>query len=332
MQSGIERVAEKARSDTNLRFTSLAHHITEEQLLKELKSIPKSSAVGTDKMSVEDAIKEIPIWGKEVITQVHKRSYKPDSVRRVYIPKPGTQEKRPLGVPTVKDRCLQKATSRILEAIWEADFLDTSFGGRPGKSAHQAVLALRADIRNKPVNYVLEVDLRNFFGSLDHTWMMKFVEHRVGDPRILSLIKKWLKAGVVDGNELTYPGEGTPQGGSISVILSNIYMHYVLDIWFERVVRKYLKGHATCIRFIDDFVITFQYQDDAKKVLEVLPKRMEKFGLKIHPEKTRLLRFGSYAKVKWKQEGKRKETFTFLGFCFFMTKTKAGVTTVVSLR
>ena len=242
----------------------------------------------------------------------------------MYIPKPGKTEKRPLGIPCVADRALQRSVYQVLSALYEQDFLPCSFRGRPGIGAHHALATLNEVIAGKPVSYVLEADLNNFFGSLDHRWLLRFVEHRVGDPRILSLIRRWLKAGVLDDGELMPNEEGTPQGGSISVLLSNLYLHHVLDLWFERVVKPRLRGAAYLIRYIDDFVICFQYREDAERVSEVLRKRLGKFALTLEPGKTKLIEFGRFAERDARARGQRPATLYFLGLTHYCTRNRKG--------
>jgi len=195
----------------------------------------------------------------------------------VWIPKPGKAAKRPLGVPGVTDRALQRCTAEVLGAIYEQDFLPCSFGGRPGRGAHHALATLNEIIAGKRVSWVLEADLKNFFGSLDHQWMMRFVEHRVGDPRILSLIRRWLKVGVLEAGQIHESTEGTPQGGSISVLLSNLYLHYVLDLWFSKAIKPKLRGEAYLVRYIDDFVVCFEHRQDAEQFQGMLSQRLSKF-------------------------------------------------------
>jgi group II intron reverse transcriptase/maturase len=243
----------------------------------------------------------------------------------VYIPKPGKQEKRPLGVPCVSDRALQRSTAEVLSAIYEQDFLPCSFGGRPGLGAHQALATLNEVIAGSKVGWVLEADLKNFFGSLDQGWLLRFVEHRVGDPRLISLIRRWLKAGILEDGEIHPNEEGTPQGGSISVLLSNVYLHYVLDLWFERVVKSRLRGEAYLVRYIDDFVVCFQYREDALRVQEALRKRLGKYGLTLEPSKTKLVEFGRFAQRHAPKRGrKRPETIYFLGFTLYCTRNRKG--------
>lgn len=325
MPTGLERITAKARSEPKLRFTSLAHHVTKEQIWKNLCQIPADSAPGCDRQTVAGAKEEFELWVEPMVRSMHRRSYHPPPIRRVYIPKPGKQEKRPLGVPTVADRALQRSVVQVLSAIYEQDFLPCSFGGRTGLSAHHALSTLNEIIAGRKVSWVLEADLKNFFGSLDHGWLLRFVEHRVGDPRILSLIRRWLKAGVLEDGELQESVEGTPQGGSISVLLSNLYLHYVLDLWFERVVKPHLTGEAYLVRYIDDFVLCFQNRLDAERVQDVLQKRLKKFGLTWEPSKTRLVEFGRFAQRQAQKRGrKRPETIYFLGFTLYCTRNRQG--------
>ena len=302
MATGLERIAAKAREEPKLRFTSLAHHITGERVWANLQKIPNHSAPGVDGQTVTEAKEDFAVWIEPMLEAVHRQGYPAPPIRRVYIPKPGKQEKRPLGVPCVSDRALQRSTAEVLSAIYEQDFLSCSFGGRPGLGAHQALATLNEVIAGGKVGWVLEADLKNFFGSLDHGWLLRFVEHRVGDPRLISLIRRWLKAGILEDGEIHPNEEGTPQGGSISVMLSNVYLHYVLDLWFERVVKSRLRGEAYLVRYIDDFVVCFQYREDALRVQEALRKRLGKFGLTLEPSKTKLVEFGRFAHRHAQQE------------------------------
>jgi RNA-directed DNA polymerase len=325
METGLERIAAKARKEPRLRFTSLAHHITRQRVWESLCQIPINSAPGVDGQTVSEAKAEFDTWIVPMLEGVHRKGYQAPAIRRVYILKPGKQEKRPLGVPCVADRALQRTTAQVLSAIYEQDFVSCSFGGRPGLSAHNALATLNEVIAGGKVGWVLEADLKNFFGSLDHQWMLRFVEHRVGDPRVISLIRRWLKAGILEDGELHTNEEGTPQGGSISVLLSNLYLHYVLDLWFDRVVKARLQGEAYMIRYIDDFVVCFQYRADALRVQEALGKRLEKFGLALQPSKTKLVEFGRFAQRDAPKRGrKRPETIDFLGFTLYCTRNLKG--------
>jgi len=225
MTTGLERITAKARQERKLQFTSLAHHITSELVWDSLCDIPNGSAPGCDGQTVSEAKESFQQWVPEMLRAIHDRGYQPPPIRRVYIPKPGKTEKRPLGIPCVADRALQRSVARVVAAIYEQDFLACSFGGRPGLSAHHALATLSEVIAGTSVSYVLEADLKNFFGSLDHGWLLRFLECRVGDPRIVSLIRRWLKAGILEEGKLTLNEAGAPQGGSVSVLLSNLYLH-----------------------------------------------------------------------------------------------------------
>jgi group II intron reverse transcriptase/maturase len=323
MTTGLERIAAKARCEPKLRFTSLAHNITKERVWENLCQIPTKSAAGVDGQTVTEAKESFEEWVAAMLQSIHRKGYRAPDIRRVYIPKPGKQEMRPLGVPTVADRALQRSTSQVLSAIYEQDFLPCSFGGRPGRGAHQALATLHERIAGGKIEWVLEADLKNFFGSLSHEWMLRFVEHRVGDQRLISLIRRWLKAGVLENGEIHSSEEGTPQGGSISVLLSNVYLHYVLDLWFERVVKPRLRGEACMVRYIDDFVLCFQYRADALRAQEALGKRLRKFSLTLEPTKTKLVEFGRFAHRHASKRGrKRPETIYFLGFTLYCTRNR----------
>lgn len=325
MPTGLGRIAVKAREEPKLRFTSLAHHVTAELIWRNLCQIPNKSAAGCDGKTVAEAKEEFEEWVEPMLQSMHRKGYRPPPIRRVYIPKPGKKEKRPLGVPCVTDRALQRSVAQVLSGIYEQDFASSSFGGRPELGAHHALATLNEVIAGRKVSWVLEADLKNFFGSLDHGWLLRFVEHRVGDPRIISLIRRWLRAGVLEDGTLHPNEEGTPQGGSISVLLSNVYLHYVLDLWFEHVVKPRLSGEAYLVRYIDDFVICFQYRADALRVQTVLRKRLERFRLALEPNKTKLVEFGRFAQRDASKRGrKRPETIYFLGFTLYCTRNRSG--------
>jgi len=324
MITGLEGVAAKARKETKLVFTSLAHHVSRDLIKESLEHTPLDSAVGIDGIDVGTARKTFDQWIEEMEASIHRQSYHAPAVRRVWIPKPGKEEKRPIGVPCVADRALQRSVATVLNAIYEEDFLNCSFGGRPGRGQHNALVTINEIIVGKEVNWVFEADLKNFFGSLDHGWLLRFVEHRVGDPRILSLIRKWLKAGVMEGGVYEDSEVGTPQGGSISVLLSNLYLHYVLDLWFEKAIKPRLVGECYLIRYIDDFIVCFQHKKDAERFVDVLEKRLAKFSLTLEPRKTRLIEFGKFAERNAKEKGKRPETLYFLGFTHYCTTSRKG--------
>jgi len=260
-----------------------------------------------------------------MLQSVHRKAYRAPMIRRVYIPKPGRKQMRPLGVPCVSDRALQRSTAQVLSAIYEQDFLPCSFGGCTGLSAHHALATINEIIAGRKVEWVLEADLKDFFGSLDHGWLLRFVEHRVGDPRLIKLIRRWLKAGVMEDGVAHQNEEGTPQGGPISVLLSNLYLHYVLDLWFDRVAKPRLRGEAYLVRYLDDFLICFQYRSDAVKLQAALRKRLGKFGLQLEPTKAKLVEFGRFAQRQATRQGrKRPETIYFLGFTIYCTRNQKG--------
>lgn len=324
MQTGLERIAAKARSDKRQRFTSLAHHITPSLLWESLNEIPYDTSAGIDKVSLEQAKNTFPRWSNEMIRAIHQGGYRPPAARRVYIPKPGKTQKRPLNVPTVIDRVLQRSVSKILTSIFEADFMKSSFGGRPKLSAHHAIATIRQAVVQHNVNWIYEADLKNFFGSLNHGWVEQFIDLRVADPRITKLIKRWLRAGHIEDGNLIPAEMGAAQGGPISVLISNVYLHYVLDLWVEKVVKPRLKGEVYYVRYLDDFALGFQHESDAKRFQQVLVKRLEKFSLELEPSKTRLIAFGRFARWMARKSGQPMQTFYFLGFTFFNSRTRKG--------
>ena len=324
MATGLERIAEKARSEEKLVFTSLTHHISKELLWENLCRIRASSAVGVDGQSVEAAKESFENWVGEMLTSVHRKGYKAPPVRRVFIPKPGRAEKRPIGVPCVADRALQRSTAEVLSSIYEQDFLPCSFGGRPRLGAHHALSTFNEIVGGKKISWVLECDIKNFFGSMDPQWILRFIEHRVQDPRIVNLIRRWLRAGVLEDGTVEFDDRGVPQGGPISVLLSNVYLHYVLDLWFSKVVKGRLRGEAYLVRYLDDFVVCFQYRSDAENVYRSLGNRLGKFGLELQPSKTKLVEFGRFAARDSKRHGRKLETVTFLGFTHYCTRNRAG--------
>ncbi len=324
MNTKLKEIARKAQMEPKLVFTSLCHHVTQGLIWENLQHIGTHSSPGTDGISVKEAKETFQDWIKPMLQSVHQKGYKAPTMRRCWIPKPGKKEKRPLGVPCVGDRALQRSVSTALTSIYEQDFLSCSFGGRPKLSAHNALSTLNEIIAGKKVGWVYEADLKNFFGSLNHEWMVKFIELRIGDPRIISLIKKWLKVGIVENGIIHLSDRGTHQGGSISVLLSNMYLHYVLDLWFEKIVKPRLNGEAYLIRYIDDFVVCFQYRADAIRFQNVLIKRLRKFSLTLEPNKTQLVEFGRFAQKHAKKRGIKVETIYFLGFTHFCTRNSKG--------
>jgi len=324
MSTGLERIAEKARSDRKLCFTSLAHHITLPLLWDSLNAIAKSSGSGVDGMDVNTARETFDSWAPDLLEAVHRKGYRPPPVRRVYIPKPGKSQRRPIGVPTIIDRVLQRAVGKVLEQIYEQDFCNSSFGGRANRSAHQALATLHHAISKKRVSWVLEADLKSFFSSLNHEWVERFLSQRVADPRIATLVRRWLKAGVMEEGVIHGTEVGTPQGGPISVLLSNVYLHYVLDLWVEKVVKPRLVGEVYYVRYLDDFIVCFEEALSANRLEAVLAHRLAKFGLLLEPSKTRLVRFGRFAARDAKRHNEKLETLYFLGMTLYCSQTRNG--------
>jgi RNA-directed DNA polymerase len=312
--SGLRRVREAARKNGKLRFTALLHHITIDQLRNSYCSLKKQTAPGVDGVTWDEYGRDLEAKLSVLHGRIHRGAYRAQPSRRVWIPKRDGRQ-RPLGIAALEDKIVQHAVGTVLTQIWEADFLGFSYGFRPGRNQHDALDALYVGITRKKVNWVLDLDIRSFFDKVDHGWMIRFVEHRIGDRRIIRLIQKWLKAGVMEQERWVETEEGTPQGSVISPTLSNLYLHYVLDLWVDQWRRKKATGDVIIVRYADDGVLGFQYLEDAKRFLEEVQARLGKFGLALHPEKTRLIEFGRYAIERRKLRGEgRPETFNFLGF------------------
>jgi RNA-directed DNA polymerase len=286
-----QRIAERTKRSPELGFTSLAHLIDLEWLYDAYLRTRQDGAVGVDGQTAADYEADLRNNLKSLLERAKSGTYQAPPVRRVHIPKGTGNETRPIGIPTFEDKVLQRAVVRVLETIYEQDFLDCSYGFRPRRSAHQALDTLWQQTMKMGGCWIVEVDIRKFFDTLDHAHLRELLKLRVRDGVLLRLIGKWLNAGVLEEGNLTFPEAGSPQGGVISPLLANVYLHYVLDVWFERVVKPRLKGRAFLIRYADDFVMGFACEHDARRVLDVLPKRFGKYGLTIHPDKTRLVPF-----------------------------------------
>lgn len=311
------RIAAKARNDSSFQFTNLMHHLDRGLVEECLARIPKNSAPGIDGMTVEQARKNSNWLLPPLLNQIHQGRYKASAVRRVYIPKPDGQQ-RPIGVPEILDRSLQAAMAQILNEIYEQDFLSCSFGFRPGRGCHNALATVHELLGKHKLNYALEVDLRDFFGSLNHEWLRKFLAHRIRDKRVLKLIEAWLKAGVMERGKWQSSDVGSPQGGSISPLLANIYLHYVLDLWFERKIRKQLRGKARLVRYADDFIILFENQQDIEEVNALLKARLTQFNLSISEAKTHTTDLRPHPAG----QGHDRRHMTFLGFSIFRAKNR----------
>ena len=297
-----------------MRFTALLHHVSVDLLRNSYYNLKKGAAAGVDGMTWQEYGGNLEERLADLHGRIHSGGYHAKPSRRVWIPKADGRQ-RPLGIAALEDKIAQAAVVKVLNQIWEEDFLGFSYGFRPGRSQHDALDALYVGITSKKVNYVVDLDIRSFFDKVDHGHLEKFVRHRIGDERLVRLIQKWLRAGVVEDGKWFETKEGTPQGAVISPLLANLYLHYVLDLWVEAWRKKVARGEVIAVRYADDGVLGFQYREDAEKFLKELQERVRKFGLELHPEKTRLIEFGRYAAERRAKRGKGKPgTFNFLGF------------------
>jgi RNA-directed DNA polymerase len=322
--SALDRVREVARRDKDARFTALLHHVTPWRLDKAYRAIRPKAAPGVDGVTWAEYGQNLQANLRDLHERVQSGRYRATPGRRAYIRKPDGRQ-RPLGIAALEDKIVQRALVEVLNAVYEVDFRGFSYGFRPKRGPHDALDALAAGIGSKPVRWVLDADIRDFFGQLDHAWLRKFLEHRIADKRVLRLIGKWLAAGVIEDGKWTAYEEGTPQGASISPLLANVYLHYVLDLWVEWWRSCHARGEVIVVRFADDFIVGFQHEDDARRFLTELRERLAKFGLGLHPDKTRLIEFGRYAARDRKRRGLGKpETFDFLGFTHICAKSRSG--------
>lgn len=320
----LHRIAEKARREPSFKFTSL-YHLMDDELLREcFRRLRKDAAAGIDKVTKEMYALNLDANLTELIGRLHRMAYIPQPVRRVYIPKPGSNKQRPLGITCLEDKLVQAGLVRILEAIYEQDFIEDSYGFRPARSCHGALRALSMTVEGKPVNHIVEADIKGFFDNVNQEWLMKFLGHRIGDKRVLRMVKRFLKAGVAEDGSVRVSDEGTPQGGVISPLLANIYLHYTLDLWFEKVIRQSCTGFARMIRYADDFVVCFQHKADADQFRTELPLRLGKFNLEVEPTKTRAVEFGRFAVRNAKARGEKPATFDFLGFTHYCSVSRNG--------
>jgi len=323
--SELGRVRRVAQKDKEARFTALLHHVDVDRLRAAYWALEPEAAPGVDGVTWADYGQDLEENLRDLHARVHRGAYRARPSRRVYIPKPDGRQ-RPLGVASLEDKVLQRALVEVLNAVYEADFLGFSYGFRPGRSPHQALDALAAGIAEKRVNWVLDADFRDYFSSLDHCWLERFVEHRIADRRVLRLIQKWLAAGVIENGSWSAFDEGVPQGASVSPLLANVYLHYVFDLWAHQWRTRHARGDVVIVRFADDFVVGFEYRDDAERFWADLRERLAKFSLELNAEKTRLIEFGRFAVERRAARGLGKpETFRFLGFTHACGKTrKAG--------
>ena len=331
VHSALERVRQVAREDKKQRFTALLHHVYDiERLRSAYLAIKRDAAAGVDGETWEHYRERLEDNLQDLSLRLKRGAYRARPVRRVFIPKGGGGQ-RPLGVPVLEDKIAQRAVVEVLNTIYEEDFLGFSYGFRPKRSPHQALDALTVGITTKKVNWVLDADLRSFFDTLQHAWLVQFIEHRVADKRIVRLIQKWLSAGVLEDGKRIQSEVGTVQGGSVSPLLANIYLHYVFDRWVQRWRQKQARGDVIVVRFADDFVVGFEHRFEAERFLNELRERFAYFGLELHPEKTRLIEFGRFARPNREKRGDRgaPDSFNFLGFTHSCGKTRKGGFTVL---
>jgi len=321
--SGLERVRQAAKEDKKQRFTALLHHVYDvDRLRAAYLALGRDAAAGTDGVTWRAYGEGLEGNLLDLSTRIKQGSYRANPVRRVYIAKADGRQ-RPLGVPTLEDKLVQRAVVEVLNAIYETDFLGFSYGFRPGRSPHHALDALTVGICDRKVNWVIDADIRSFFDTLKHEWLVRFVEHRIADKRVVRLIQKWLRAGVLEDGVRTASEIGTVQGGSISPLLANLYLHYAFDLWVQQ-WRGKARGDVIVVRFADDFVLGFEHQDEAERFLSELRERFARFGLELHPDKTRLIEFGRYAAQRRERRGEGKpSTFDFLGFTHACGRTRA---------
>ncbi len=317
VQTSLRGIAQKAKRNPKYRFRNLYHLLNINHLKQAWKRLNKKASAGVDKVSAKEFADNLEENLLGIVSQLREKRYKAKLVKRVYIPK-SKDKTRPLGIPATADKVLQSAAATILEAIFEEDFSPQSYGYRPKTGAKKAVRDLDSELHHNKYNYVVEADIKGFFDNIDHEWLIKMVETRVNDRPFIRLIKKWLKAGILEPDgKIVHPVTGTPQGGVISPILANIYLHYVLDLWFEKLVKARCKGEAYICRYADDFVAAFRYREDADRFYQVLLWRLQKFGLQLSPEKTRIISFSRFRKAE-------NTSFDFLGFEFRWEVSRQG--------
>ena len=320
----LNRVRQAARQRKKERFTALLHHVNADTLRTAFYALKRKAAAGVDGVTWQDYEVSLEFNLEDLHRRVHRGTYRPHPSRRTYIPKADGRQ-RPLAIAALEDKIVQGACAMVLNAIYEEDFLGLSYGFRPGRGTHDALDALAVAITRRKVNHILDADIRDFFGSVNHDWLIRFLELRIGDKRIIRLIRKWLKAGILEDGLVSVAESGTGQGSVISPLLANNYLHYVLDLWAHRWRRREARGDMIIVRYADDLVAGFEHEDDARRFLDALRERFGAFSLSLHPGKTRLIEFGRHAAARRKKRGiGRPETFAFLGFTFICGKTRRG--------
>jgi len=323
--SALDRVRQRARKDAKAKFTTLLHHVTVDRLRAAYFELKKRAAAGVDGVTWEQYGEQLEENIQRLHAQVHCGAYRAKPSRRVYIPKADGRQ-RPLGIASLEDKLVQRGVVEVLNAIYEVDFLGFSYGFREGRGQHDALDALATAIKRRKVNWVLDADIRGFFDAIDHGWLMKFLEHRIADRRVLRLIQKWLSAGVMEDGRWQASERGSPQGATVSPLLANLFLHYAFDLWVQWWRQKQARGDVVAVRYADDVVLGFEHEDEARRFLAELQERFKRFGLELHPEKTRLIEFGRYATArrKWHGLDGAPETFKFLGFLHLCGRSRAG--------
>ncbi|MBL4942289.1 MAG: group II intron reverse transcriptase/maturase [Colwellia sp.] len=324
MITKLQRIALKASKDKTCKFSSLFHLMDNELLLECFTQLKGKAASGVDNITKEKYASNLNANIDNLVERLHKMAYKPQPVLRVYIPKAGSNKQRPLGIPTLEDKLVQSGLVKILQAIYEQDFMDDSYGFRPNRGCHDALRALSQTVENQSIHYIVEADIKGFFDNVDQKQLIDFIKHRIADKRILRYIQRFLKAGIQEDGKYKASESGVPQGGSISPLFANIYLHYTLDLWFEKRIKLNCQGYARLIRYADDYVVCFENAADAKDFKMVMESRLNEFNLEVAPEKTKQLEFGPFAQSKAKARGERAQTFNFLGFTHYCSRSRDG--------
>lgn len=325
MARDLTRIGERARQEREARFTSIYHYVTDLNHLRACYAeLPAHRAVGIDGVGKEEYGENLESKLEDLSARLKRMGYRPQAARRAYIQKPGTDKQRPLGILCFEDKLVGLGLVRVLEQIYEADFINSSYGYRPGRTQHQALDKLGRTIQQRRVNFIVEADIKGFFDHVNQKWLLEFLGHRIGDQRVLRLIVRMLKSGVMENGLVRGSEEGVPQGGNLSPLLSNVYLHYTLDLWFERRFKPTCREEAYYFRYADDFLACFQHREDAERFLKEMRARLEQFHLEIEASKTKLLKFGRFAKENARRCDQKPETFDFLGFTHYCGHTKTG--------